>query len=786
MPPAQGIRAGKAYVELGVDDKIARGLRRASMRLRAFGATVSRIGAGLAKFGAILAVPLGVGAKVFASFEQQLAMVSTMLDEPQKHMQRFKDAIRAMAVEFGESTEALAGGLYDILSASIAPEKALEVLTAAVQAAKAGLTDTKTAADAITTVLNSYGLAADRAADVSDWLFAVVKRGKTTFAELAPAIGMVASTAANANVGLEELGAVLATLTRVGIKTENAVTAVNRTIATFMKPTDDAARYARSLGFELSTSTLKAEGLLGVFQRIGALPPEAIARLFPNIRALRGVIPAIRNLGAVSKDVQLMADRAGRTEEAYKRMTNTLTHSFNQLKQSVVVAFSKIGEALLEPLTAAIKKIKQWAGAVGDFMGRNKDLIIAIAKLAGLTLAAGVGLLVLGKLIAAAGAGLAALAFAAKLAFGALALVKVALLALLTPLGAIIAGVAALGAYILYATGAAGKALGWLGGKFGELKGEAEAAWGGIADALAAGDIGLAAKILWLTLQLQWTKGVTALKRTWTSWKESFLKAGLTAFDWMLRKTNWVVTQIQQIWIRFSAGMRTIWQDVSWFFAINWEDMKTTAAQAANYMRGVFDKSYDAAKANAEAQAKLTKKLTELDAKRGAAKAKITKESEAEWQKTETLWEETEKVLDRTLAAAKATAAAEGKAARTAAEAALQKAKDDLEHALYQAALSRAATARERAFLERQRAEGPPEPGAPPGGLDVNKIVEGLKAGLSAAARITVQGAFGAAGLELMGGARPAERTAKATEKTAKDVAVLVREVRERLPLRFA
>ena len=89
-----------------------------------------------------------------------------------------------MAVEFGESTEALTNGLYDILSASIPAEKALDVLTVAVKAAKAGMTDTATAADAITTVLNSYGLSAGRAQDVSDLLFTVVKRGKLTFADL--------------------------------------------------------------------------------------------------------------------------------------------------------------------------------------------------------------------------------------------------------------------------------------------------------------------------------------------------------------------------------------------------------------------------------------------------------------------------------------------------------------------------------------------------------------------------------------------------------------------------
>ena len=130
MPSARDIRAGAAYVELYANDnKLVRGLNRASKRLKAFGAGVKRIGVSMVKLSAVMAAPLVAGGKVFADFEQQLAKVSTMLDNPAKYMDTYKKAIRDMAVEFGESTEALANGLYDILSASIPAEKALDVLT---------------------------------------------------------------------------------------------------------------------------------------------------------------------------------------------------------------------------------------------------------------------------------------------------------------------------------------------------------------------------------------------------------------------------------------------------------------------------------------------------------------------------------------------------------------------------------------------------------------------------------------------------------------------------------
>jgi len=404
MASPRGIRAGKAFVELSADNsKLIRGLKRANARIKAFGANVRKVGASLVKVGAMMGGGLLAATKVFADFERQMANVSTMLEQPERHMARLTKGIREMSVKFGESTETLAAGLYDILSASIPAEKALDVLAVSARAAKAGLTDTGVAADAITTILNSYGMSADKAGEVSDLLFTVVKRGKTTFGELAPQIGMVASTAASAGVGLDELGASLAVLTRNGVKTENAVTAVNQIILSFLKPSAEASKYARELGFEMSSATLKAEGLQGVFERIKDLPPDAITKLFPNARALRGVIPALKNMKGFVADVEAMRAKAGATEAAYAKMTGTLGHAFGQLKQSVVGVLSVIGEALAPTFKRLAGDIRANVGQIIGWVRANKDAIIQTLKVTAAIAGIGVALVSLGAVVSALG-----------------------------------------------------------------------------------------------------------------------------------------------------------------------------------------------------------------------------------------------------------------------------------------------------------------------------------------------------------------------------------------------
>ncbi|MEW4530203.1 hypothetical protein [Maioricimonas sp. JC845] len=68
MANSQGIRAGRAYVELFTDNsRLVRGLKAAERRLKAFGAGVRAVGAGLAAGGAALLTPLTLAAREFAS-----------------------------------------------------------------------------------------------------------------------------------------------------------------------------------------------------------------------------------------------------------------------------------------------------------------------------------------------------------------------------------------------------------------------------------------------------------------------------------------------------------------------------------------------------------------------------------------------------------------------------------------------------------------------------------------------------------------------------------------------
>lgn len=302
-------------------------------------------------------------------FETELANVATMLDKSTMHyMPQYENQLMQLARKYGESTKTLSKGLYDVLSASIGVAEAMEVVEVSAIAAKAGLTDTGVAADAITTVMNSYARSSFEAMQVSDMLFGIVKKGKTTFAELAPAIGASASLAAMAGIEFQELGAMISTLTRAGIDTNSAMTALNGVIRAFLKPTDDAKELAKEFGIEMNTAEIRGMGLLHTMRLLKGATEEQLATLFPNIRGLKGISAALENLDGAYEDYMFILNSAGLSNEALGLQTDTLSFQLKQLYQTI-----KTGT--VEALGPDIESTKEMAKQMNSLLGNTNALM---------------------------------------------------------------------------------------------------------------------------------------------------------------------------------------------------------------------------------------------------------------------------------------------------------------------------------------------------------------------------------------------------------------------------
>jgi hypothetical protein len=267
--------------------------------------------------------------------------------------------------------------------------------------------------------------------------------------------------------------------------------------------------------------TLRAAAAMKVFGKSGTQLLPLLANGAAGIEALQA---QARNLG-----LTISSTDAKKAEE----LNDQLGIMWRTLKSNLFAAGAAVADLLID----FVNRVSTLARATAAWVNANRPLVATLAKIAAIVGVVGGVLVAVGGMATLAGlafAGLSALVTAATVALGAIAAV---IGAILTPVGAVSVAVVALAGYLIYASGSGGKALAWLGDVFNQLKDTATKTFGGIADALAAGDLALAGRILWLALKMEWQRGIAALNEVWIGFKDTFFSALDSV--WAFFKKGW-------------------------------------------------------------------------------------------------------------------------------------------------------------------------------------------------------------------------------------------------------
>ena len=381
------VKAGGAWVEIGGRDAaLDRVLKGARKKVKQFAEGIGQFGKRAVGASALLLAPIVAGVKASADFELGLTRVGNLLDDltAKKFLPQFESQISDLAISANQSTDILTDGLFDIISAGVPVSKAMNVLTASAKAATGGFTDVATATSATLTILEAYKSRALDATQATDFLLTVAKKGRTDFGPIAAVIGQAATSAAVAGLSLEEFGAVLATITRGGISTSEAITQVKGIINGFSKPTDQAKKAAKKFGLELNTTTLRTIGLVGAVEKLtkGGATPEDIAAIFPNITAKAGIDILSNDIVGLRDDIDSLSNSTGITERNFANVAKTLKFALGQAGKIVGVVFKEIGDIFREDIKEIGPIILNILRQTREWIRANKDAVKAYAKIA--------------------------------------------------------------------------------------------------------------------------------------------------------------------------------------------------------------------------------------------------------------------------------------------------------------------------------------------------------------------------------------------------------------------
>lgn len=352
-------------------------------------------------------------AEAAEQYEYALAKISTIADTTKVSMETVNTDIFSLSQETGQSVGDLSESVYQAMSASVDSADAVSFVADANKLAVGGFTDTTTAVDVLTTALNAYGLETSKAGEISDMLITTQKLGKTTVGELGSTIGSVIPTAAAYHVNMANISSAMVEMTKQGINTANASTALRAMLSELAK---DGSNVSNTLREETgkSFSDLMAEGksLGDVLEILGGTvdgDSTAFANLFSNVRAKQGAL-AIFNAGVDEFNGTMgeMENSLGATDKAYAKMEDTAEHAHKVFTNTADNLKIAIGESLSPMITNLYDIGSDILKGITDFVKANPKLVGAVAAVA-----AGVGVFTAGLVIYTVGAKAAAAATAA-------------------------------------------------------------------------------------------------------------------------------------------------------------------------------------------------------------------------------------------------------------------------------------------------------------------------------------------------------------------------------------
>lgn len=471
-----------------------------------------------------------------------------------------------------------------------------------------------------------------------------------------------------------------------------------------------------------------------------------IAMKLFGMRAGPAILPMLQNF----RELQEIAARLGLTmSKETAAAAAEATDAFHRLKMTFRAIYIIVGAALAPQVIRLANILTNVMEGVVKFVRANAKLI-KIVVLVGLGLvAAGAALITVG--IASGMAGFAVSGFLVMMgaASAVLAAFKTVLLAIISPIGLVVAALAALGYYIIVHTDAGRDALGKLSTAFRNLLAIVWPVIQAIGKALLNGEIGLAVKILWLTLKVAFLKGTEDLTKVWADFKYTFL--ALTSEIWYgaleMLVNAW--HGMGAAWTVAIAFMKKAWTSFSTSIQATWARSQGAIAKGFYYLMSLADDTLDYEEGAANIDSSTRNTVDRLDQEKNKSLAENDKQRDSDLARIGQENLDVNAQLEDDKAA--------GDAART-------------KGYLKDLSGTNEALIAARAAWKSAVDKGLKLPGLP--GLDDFKSKKKKTPGMGGGAvseKIETRGTFNAAALSQMGASTAAERTATASEAAAKN-----------------
>ena len=260
------------------------------------------------------------------------------------------------------------------------------------------LTDIANASTSIMTGYAKEGMTATRATDL---LHETLKQGKFEAADFMSKIGQVIPTAASFGISFEQLGASVATMSKLSGDAAGSLTAVNKLMMSLSAPAEQQLDILNDMfgSYENLSQSLKSD-FMGTLQKIFTElegQDQQLVKVFGSTRAVKAAFATAGLQGETySKVLDGMNESAGNVNEGFAEVSDSSMFKFNKALAELKVAAIEMGAAIMPMATKLAKWIGDLATSFSNMSEQGKKTTLMIG---GLLLVAGPLITLIGSLI---------------------------------------------------------------------------------------------------------------------------------------------------------------------------------------------------------------------------------------------------------------------------------------------------------------------------------------------------------------------------------------------------
>jgi TP901 family phage tail tape measure protein len=514
------VAAGRAYVSIyAKTNELTKALNKAKAEMQKFGSEMMSAGKAIGAAGLAGLAPLGAGIKVFANFDDAMRMVKAVTQSTDADFAMLSATAKMLGATTSFTAVEVASLMTELGRAGFTA-KEIDVMTAAVMdMSRATGTDAALSAGILSASLRQFKLGAEDATRVADVLTKTANSTFNTVESLGESMKYAGPVANELGLSLEDTAAILGTLGNAGIQGSEAGTALRR-LGVITAATGKELKETFGISNVDASGNLKP--IVQILDEIGKvtdkLSVEQKVTKMAEAFGLLGITSASVLAGTATETVKLaeaLNNAGGTASKAAKEMDAGIGGAFRIILSAVEGVAIALGEAVAEPLKKAVEFGSNFLTIVVKLIEKNKSLVVTFGKIAAFVAAAGAAIVGIG--VAFSGMAVVVGGFSAAISFAVTVLGAIGSVigAVLSPVGlltvALVAGTVAFFRYTEVGRTAISTLVNSVTSLFGNLRKTVTDTFGGIAEAIQAGDLSLAGQIAMVGLQLVFQQGLEAI-----------------------------------------------------------------------------------------------------------------------------------------------------------------------------------------------------------------------------------------------------------------------------------